>query len=216
MQKITVLLILQLGVVYYHKLKNSGDRVWYWRVASEVATALAEMAMLLLVILLAKGWTLVRYKISASGRVKIAIYMSTYFVILCISIVWAGRCGVKLNSCVTVLSFAEFGVNPADDPNAYLTAPKILFLVLWGFASVWVLHAGSTTARNFEAARPFYGKFIWAALSWTASIPIVALLGYAVPDYTRHQYFHGIQLAIFIAVQAIMLALYRPDPRYLI
>ena len=33
-------------------------------------------------ILLAKGWTIVRRKISAGGRVKIAIFITTYAIVL--------------------------------------------------------------------------------------------------------------------------------------
>merc|ERR1719181_2409444 len=38
----------------------------------------SEMLIMLLLILVAKGWTIVRKKISAQGRVKIACFMTAY------------------------------------------------------------------------------------------------------------------------------------------
>ena len=40
--------------------------------------SIAEILLALLLILLAKGWTIVRKKISAQGRVKIAAFVTTY------------------------------------------------------------------------------------------------------------------------------------------
>ena len=48
----------------------------------------ADTLMIILLLLLAKGWTIVRRKISVEGRVKLALF-STVFAVTCVlSILW--------------------------------------------------------------------------------------------------------------------------------
>ena len=49
-----------------------------WRTAAAVAEALGDATLVLLLLLLAKGWTVVRRKISAQGRTKLAAFGAAY------------------------------------------------------------------------------------------------------------------------------------------
>ena len=50
--------------------------------AAQFFTAIANFLILLMLVLLAKGWTIVRRHLSPNGVVKIVVYASTYFMIL--------------------------------------------------------------------------------------------------------------------------------------
>ena len=47
-------------------------------VAAQALAAISDAMMVLLFLVLAKGWTIVRRKVSVQGRVKIACFMSSY------------------------------------------------------------------------------------------------------------------------------------------
>ena len=47
-------------------------------IAAGIFSALAETVMVLLLISLAKGWTVVRRKISIAGRIKMALFATLY------------------------------------------------------------------------------------------------------------------------------------------
>ena len=94
---------------------------------------LADIFMTLLFIVLAKGWTIVRRKISVQGRVKIAIYICTY---LCVSI----------GSLTAYYTLYE----PDEIPYHYGSPPGIALVVLRLFAAMWFYYSVHTTQSNFN------------------------------------------------------------------
>ena len=67
-------------LVYYSHYGNTGEELGGFYGIGIACRGFAECGMLLQFILVGKGWTIVRRKISAQGRVKIATYITTYFV----------------------------------------------------------------------------------------------------------------------------------------
>jgi hypothetical protein len=63
---------------------NSG----FFKVLGELCFHASTAMLILLGMLLAKGWTIVRRKISARGRVRIAVYMTIYVCVALIAVVW--------------------------------------------------------------------------------------------------------------------------------
>ena len=103
---------------------------------------LADTCFMLLLILLAKGWTVVRRKISATGRVKIATYTMLYGCSLIWSQFWIEDNG------------SEAFFRSEWESSAGMTV-QVLRLV----AVVWFCYSVFTSLRQFQRKLGFYYKF---------------------------------------------------------
>jgi hypothetical protein len=181
-------------MVYYYKFSDTGERSRNWFLAGSACSGLAEMALLLLLILVAKGWTIVRAKLSASGRIKIAVYMTTYFVVYWMMLAWA-----------------EVGFDPAEVLYVYQSTPGNFLICLRIFAACWLLHAGFTTLTNYHAKRHFYHKFLLFSFMWIVSMPMMAAFCHIADNYVRAKIMNGIELAVNFVAHAILVGLYFPN-----
>ena len=86
--------------------------------------------------LLAKGWTVVRRKISANGRVKIAIVFTTYF---CISI-------------VTLIIYETKSMHEKEKEIVYLydSTSGYTLMILRAFIMFWFSQTLITTREKFQ------------------------------------------------------------------
>ena len=89
------------------------------KIAAAIFKGCAEFALLVQVFLIAKGWTIVRRKISANGRMRLSVYITFY--------IWAYW------AC---LLYYRYGIDPADIAYVYNTWPgyilgKLLMEVVW-------------------------------------------------------------------------------------
>ena len=69
---------VMFALIHYAQYASDGRGAYSMLVGSRVLFVLSDVLMVLLLISLAKGWTIVRSKVSIMGRVKIAIYIMTY------------------------------------------------------------------------------------------------------------------------------------------
>ena len=106
--------------------------------------ALADTMMVILLVLLAKGWTIVRRKISVPGRVKLGVFGTIYFTSTLFVVAWR---------------FKEI----RDDEVLYFyqSPPGVMFWVVRVLAVVWFNYAAVTTRRQFKTKRRFYKKFVF-------------------------------------------------------
>lgn len=83
----------QFGLGYYGAYCSSGHRTSYnyMQVIGKFFFGFGEMTMILHLILIGKGWTIVRRKISANGRVKVAVYMTVYYTVFWAVMLWSGK-----------------------------------------------------------------------------------------------------------------------------
>ena len=135
-----------LGVAYWNivvsgdtltRNKNGGDedKEIKWpeniNVAALFFDLLAHVLFLLLLILLAKGWTITRRKISAMGRVKLSMYTTIY---MCVYI--------------SALGWSLYGYDPALVTFVNESPPGIMVQVIRVVSAFWFLYASWTTFRS--------------------------------------------------------------------
>ena len=124
---------VMFALVHYAQYASDGRGAYSMLVGSRVLFVLSDVLMVLLLISLAKGWTIVRSKVSIMGRVKIAIYICTYFAV---SI-----------SCI----IAYDTLYDASQVHFYYTTPPgICLAALRGLACVWFYFAVTLTRRTFK------------------------------------------------------------------
>ena len=106
---------------------------------STVLAAMSEVLLVLLLILLAKGWTIVRRKITASGRTKIGVYITLYICVYLASIIWS------------ILTINAPSVN-----YFFSSPPGIMLLVLRLYGWLWFTYSVYTSIKTFHSKKVNY------------------------------------------------------------
>ena len=129
---------LLFAITYYSSFASTGEASSRLQVTSDVFASISESIFLLVLICLAKGWTIVRRKISVNGRLKIACFLTTYFM-----------------SCLTVVIWKHVSRNSATQIYYYESPAGIMyvcarcFALVW-FWYVWFWHSAKTTMVRRE------------------------------------------------------------------
>ncbi|GBG25488.1 Transmembrane protein 145 [Hondaea fermentalgiana] len=153
----------------------------------------AEFLLLLMTILVAKGWTIVRHKISALGRVRIAAYMTLYVV----------------SSAGCWIYYAYF-VDPADIIYVYSTVPGAVFVSLRGAAFAWFTYAIGVTLRKYQQKRAFYKKFWVLVGCWILTLPALVLINSLVDIWFRAKVVNLLSILSTFLCQAVLCSMYHP------
>lgn len=164
---------LVLRTVYYSEFTTTGIRTIPYETASQAFHGFGDQLLILQLVLLAKGWTIVRHKISAMGRMKIGVYMAVYCVLYWAAIIWAQS------------------ANPAKVVYFWQSPPGYLVVSLRLFAFLWFVYAGWTTHRMFHAKRGFYRKFLLFGGLWILTLPVFVAISTAIADYYRAKFMAG-------------------------
>ena len=129
----------------------------FFKIMAQVFNQAAVGTLLLMCILLAKGWTIVRRKLRARARVRIGVYMTVYASIALMSIAWT-ESSYKAG---LVIYF-------------YAMPPGIILGALRGGILIWFSYATFITVKNYPNAqrRLFYTKFYSLFVLWIVALPI--------------------------------------------
>jgi hypothetical protein len=126
------------------------------RRAFESFDLISNFAMMLVVLLLSKGWTVVRRKISAMGRVRFSIYMSMYMFI-----------------AITAM-ISQWNVDPGLVEYKFHSTAGELYVASRVLGATWFSYATFTTIKAYPSKRSFYRCFYAGYLAWILTVPILA------------------------------------------
>jgi len=194
-------IILQLiGVVCrlinYVQYSSNGQGVPAFEVAGCILQVVSNVLVVLLLILLAKGWTIYRKEISATGRMKIAVYF-TFFLLF---------------SCV-VQWLAVYQFDPSMVVSPYESTPGFILISLWFLMWAWFLHASYTTFKNSKQKRGFYKKFCTLFGLWFIIIPLLYIASIKVDNSKRARFAVAWELIYMSVAHVALLILYNPVTR---
>jgi len=173
---------------------HSGIGIAGFMVCGYMLEIVSEVMLVLLLIVLAKGWTIYRRKISASGRVKIAIYFTFFLVVSCIA---------------RAFSVAKF--DPSRVVYYYESAPGKFLIAMWFLIWVWFLHASAMTFKDNKRKRRFYIKFCTLYGLWFLLIPLLLIASITVDDSRRARFSVAWELIAFFIAHLSLLAMYNPN-----
>jgi len=126
-------LSLVLAMVHYSDYSHTGVGFPKVLEASRMVEAIASTCFIALLILLAKGWTIVRRKISPEGRIKIVVFCTFY---------------LSTELLAHILHNVDYDVGVVT--YLYGSGPGVTLVVLRCFAALWFSYAASTTRKNFD------------------------------------------------------------------
>jgi len=119
----------------------------------------AQLVFILLLILVAKGWTITKSRIEDRTIVLIGL-------------------GSLSAAYLALFIWENVGADPASTKYVYNSAPGIIVIVLRAVAMLWFVWClrGTYIEENHPSKRQFYIWFGAAFIAWFAALPFIALV----------------------------------------
>jgi hypothetical protein len=186
-----------LSTVYWVRLKISGIKSINTYFGSVFMLVLANYFIILNLILVAKGWTIVRTSISTMGKVKLVAASSFYIIaVICACVLET----YSYDQSILTFRYAE----PAGILCAFLR------IIAW----VWFIRALQITFANYSKKRRFYKKFAFFGSIWLMALPIMALTTIGMDPMVRQVYLNAWEYTLVFLGQLLLLLLYNPILKY--
>ncbi|XP_074837453.1 transmembrane protein 145 isoform X2 [Carettochelys insculpta] len=165
------------------------------KILAKLLFSVSFLLFLLMLILLGKGFTVTRGRISHTGSIKLSVYMTLY----------------TITHVVLFIYEAEF-FDPAQVLYTYESPAGYGLIALQFLAYVWFCYAVLTSLKQFPEKQPFYVPFFAAYTLWFFAVPVTALIAnFGIPRWAREKIVNGIQLGIHLYAHAVFLVMTRPS-----
>ncbi|XP_035903507.1 transmembrane protein 145-like [Anopheles stephensi] len=140
-----------------------------------IFTSASEISFLLLLLLMAKGYTITRARLKTCSTVKITIFINLYVVVY-----------------VSLYIYQAEAFDPGEVLNLYESPAGFGLAGLRCAGWVFFMYACAATIRKFTEKTPFYYPFTMLGSLWILSGPVLTLLGVSVLDpWVRESVMHG-------------------------
>ncbi|XP_010621679.1 transmembrane protein 145 [Fukomys damarensis] len=181
--------------IYWGQYATDGIGNESMKVLAKLLFSSSFLIFLLMLILLGKGFTVTRGRISHSGSVKLSVYMTLY----------------TLTHVVLLIYEAKF-FDPGQVLYTYESPAGYGLIGLQVAAYVWFCYAVLISLRHFPEKQPFYVPFFAAYTLWFFAVPVMALIAnFGIPKWAREKIVNGIQLGIHLYAHGVFLIMTRPS-----
>ncbi|KAK3541524.1 hypothetical protein QTP86_028648 [Hemibagrus guttatus] len=165
------------------------------KILGKLLFSVSFLVFLLMLILLGKGFTVTRARISHSGSIKLSIYMTIYTITYIILFIYE----------------AEF-FDPGEVLYAYDSPAGYGLMSLQLLAYVWFCYAVLVSLKHYPEKQPFYIPFFAAYTLWFFAVPVMALIAnFGISRWAREKIVNGIQLGIHLYAHTVFLIITRPS-----
>ncbi|KAM5209997.1 transmembrane protein 145 isoform 2-T2 [Hipposideros larvatus] len=181
--------------IYWGQYATDGIGNESLKILAKLLFSSSFLIFLLMLILLGKGFTVTRGRISHSGSVKLSVYMTLY----------------TLTHVVLLIYEAKF-FDPGQVLYTYESPAGYGLIGLQVAAYVWFCYAVLVSLRHFPEKQPFYVPFFAAYTLWFFAVPVMALIAnFGIPKWAREKIVNGIQLGIHLYAHGVFLIMTRPS-----
>ncbi|VTJ54928.1 Hypothetical predicted protein [Marmota monax] len=181
--------------IYWGQYATDGIGNESVKILAKLLFSSSFLIFLLMLILLGKGFTVTRGRISHLGSVKLSVYMTLY----------------TLTHVVLLIYEAEF-FDPGQVLYTYESPAGYGLIGLQVAAYVWFCYAVLISLRHFPEKQPFYVPFFAAYTLWFFAVPVMALIAnFGIPKWAREKIVNGIQLGIHLYAHGVFLIMTRPS-----
>ncbi|CAD5117960.1 DgyrCDS6699 [Dimorphilus gyrociliatus] len=188
-------LFLFITCIYLGKYANDGLENRGIKTFGRIFESLSTLLFLLMLILMGKGYTITRGRISQWGTIKIAVFMTIYVFVY-----------VGLFIYQTQVFDPGLVLYLYESPAGY----GLIGLRLVGW--IWFCYAIFFTLKHYpEKSRFYYPFFIFYTL-WFLAMPVFALIAYyAIDKWAREKVVNGVEVSIAFLAHISFLILTRPS-----
>ncbi|XP_075345496.1 transmembrane protein 145 isoform X1 [Mycteria americana] len=181
--------------VYWGQYACDGVGSGSLKILAKLLFSVSFLIFLLMLILLGKGFTVTRGRISHAGSVRLSVYMTLY----------------SITHVVLLTYEAEF-FDPAQVLYTYESPAGYGLIGLQFLAYLWFCYAVLVTLKQVPEKQPFYLPFFAAYTLWFFAVPVTALIAnFGIPKWAREKIVNGIQLGIHLYAHAVFLVMTRPS-----
>ena len=165
-----ILAFFSHGFFFLHYIWYSSDGVgnMLFLFLARILQLSSETTFLVLLVLIAKGWTICCRKISARGRVKIAVFATVY------AICW-----------LLAVAYHHFVADKASTLHMYQSGFGYFLCALRFFALGWFWYSVSVTNKKYASKVAFYKKFAASFAMWFYGLPIIVIVAQSIPPWQR-------------------------------
>uniref|UniRef100_A0A914VVW6 Apple domain-containing protein n=1 Tax=Plectus sambesii TaxID=2011161 RepID=A0A914VVW6_9BILA len=157
--------------------------------------AAGTITFLYLLILLAKGYTISRGRLSKSASWKLMVLMSSFIISYCALFVWQIRI-----------------FDPAKVTYLFESYPGYGLIALRIFAWVWFCNAAYMTLSRYPEKRGFYLAFLATFTLWFWMGPVsIIIANHVLDDWVREKVVNGVENAVALYGFGVFLFLTRPS-----
>ena len=191
-----ILAFFSHGFFFLHYIWYSSDGVgnMLFLFLARILQLSSETTFLVLLILIAKGWTICCRKISARGRVKIAVFASVY------AIAW-----------LLAVSYHHFVADKASTLHMYQSGFGYFLCGLRFFALGLFWYSVSVTNKKYATKVAFYKKFAASFALWFYGLPVIVIVAQSIPPWQRFMVVNAMEFTFLFAFQLALLAMYVPN-----
>lgn len=191
-----ILAFFSHGAFFLHYIWYSSDGIGYMplRFIARLLQLSSETTFLLLLILLGKGWTICCRKISARGRVKIAVFGTVY-----------------ASSWLLAVAYHEFVADKASTLHMYQSGFGYFLCALRFFGLGWFWYSISVTTKKYNSKTGFYKKFALTFALWFYGLPVIVIVAQSLPPWQRFVVVNAMEFSFLFAFQLTLLMMYVPN-----
>ncbi|CAM9759608.1 unnamed protein product [Lampetra fluviatilis] len=186
---------LLLMCIYWGGYARTGSGNQPVRVLGKLLFSASFLTFLLLLILLGKGFTVTRGRISHAGVVKLTVYMTLY-----------------TTTYASLFIYEAKWFDPGQVLYTYESPVGYGLMLMQLTAYVWFCCSVYRTLQRHPDKQRFYVRFFVAYTFWFFSVPVVALIAnFVMAKWEREKMVNDIQLGIHLYAHAVFLVMTRPS-----
>jgi hypothetical protein len=193
---ISVVIELFAQIFYYAYWANyieDGVRQEDLLIVGNFLSSISHFFLVLHVILIGKGWTIVRKHLSTGGKMKLIAFGSFYFI--CIMFIEAFKMTVMDRGYKTYF---------------FRTTPGTVTLLFNLYSVFWFFMAVQTTFKQFPSKHGFYKKFTLISAFWLLFRVWYAIIGYFLSFEKQALFIYIMETLSIMVFQIVILLLYWP------
>ncbi|XP_077564970.1 transmembrane protein 145-like isoform X2 [Haemaphysalis longicornis] len=189
------LLSLLCMVTYYAMYADDGIGIAQLKLLGRVLSSVSTLVFLLLLILVAKGYTVTRGRLKPGTSAKIGTFMTLYVVVYSALFIYERQYFDPGEVLYLYESPAGYGI-------------VALRLIGWG----WFVYATVFTLLHYPEKTAFYTRLFLLYTIWLLSAPVIILIAaFVVPKWMREKVINVVEIMVIFFAHVVFLVLTRPS-----
>ncbi|CAH1797967.1 unnamed protein product, partial [Owenia fusiformis] len=186
---------LLIMCIAYGKFANDGLDNYGIKVVARIFDSFSLLTFLLMLILLGKGYTITRGRLSSSGSIKIAVFMTLYSI-----------------TFIVLFVYEAYFFDAGQVLYLYESPPGYGLIAMRLLGWLWFCYAIFFTLKHYPEKASFYYPFFIFYTLWFWAGPIVILIAMHVMNlWVREKVVNGIENMVVFIGQIFFLILTRPS-----
>lgn len=186
---------LLLYSIAYGKYANTGYKEHGTEYAARAFGTMSYLTFILMLILMAKGYTITRGKLTSASTIKISVFFTLYFVTFAVLFI-----------------YESLVFDPGEVLYLYESPPGYGLITMRLLGWAWFCYSVFFTLKHYKSKSMFYYPFFIFYTVWFWSGPIVTIIAMTIMDlWVREKTVVGVENLVAFCGHIFFLILTRPQ-----